>query len=47
MNSEFTDVVHRLCCLQGVSTLTGFGLAVGAGDCRRFTGPPLARTSVW
>jgi transposase len=27
-NSEFTDVVHRLCCLRGVSTLTGFGLAV-------------------
>jgi hypothetical protein len=28
LNSEFTPVVHRLCCLRGVSTLTGFGLAV-------------------
>ena len=38
MNSEFTDVVHRLCCLRGVSTLTGFGLAVEIGDWHRFTG---------
>jgi len=38
MNCEFTPVVHRLCCLRGVSTLTGFGLAVEIGDWHRFTG---------
>ena len=32
LNSEFTPVVHRLGCLRGVSTLTGFGLAVEIGD---------------
>ena len=37
-NSEFTPVVRRLCCLRGVSTLTGFGLAVEIGDWQRFTG---------
>ncbi|MFB9071870.1 IS110 family transposase [Citricoccus parietis] len=37
-DSEFTDVVHRLGCLRGVSTLTGFGLAVEIGDWHRFTG---------
>jgi len=37
-HSEFTDVVHRLSCLRGVSTLTGFGLAVEVGDWTRFTG---------
>jgi transposase len=37
-HSEFTDVVHRLCCLRGISTLTGFGLAVEIGDWTRFTG---------
>jgi len=37
-DSEFTPVVRRLCCLRGVSTLTGFGLAVEIGDWRRFTG---------
>jgi transposase len=37
-DSEFTDVVHRLCCLRGISTLTGFGLAVEIGDWHRFTG---------
>jgi transposase len=31
-------VVRRLCCLRGVSTLTGFGLAVEIGDWQRFTG---------
>ena len=36
--SEFTDVVHRLGCLRGISTLTGFGLAVEIGDWQRFTG---------
>src|SRR5690349_6204627 len=38
LNSEFTPVVQRLCCLRGVSTLTGFGLAVEIGDWHRFTG---------
>jgi transposase len=36
--SEFTDMVHRLGCLRGVSTLTGFALAVEVGDWHRFTG---------
>ena len=31
-------MVRRLCCLRGVSTLTGFGLAVEIGDWQRFTG---------
>ena len=31
-------VVGRLGCLRGVSTLTGFGLAVEIGDWQRFTG---------
>jgi transposase len=37
-NSEFTDLVHRLGCLRGISTLTAFGLAVEVGDWTRFTG---------
>jgi transposase len=37
-DSEFTDVVRRLSCLRGVSTLTGFALAVEIGDWQRFTG---------
>jgi transposase len=37
-DSEFTAVVRRLGCLRGVSTLTGFGLAVEIGDWTRFTG---------
>ncbi|MEE2035218.1 IS110 family RNA-guided transposase, partial [Rhodococcus chondri] len=36
--SEFTPIVRRMCCLRGVSTLTGFGLAVEIGDWTRFTG---------
>ena len=36
--SEFTAVVRRLGCLRGVSTLTGFALAVEIGDWHRFTG---------
>ena len=36
--SEFTPLVHRLGCLRGVSTLTGFALAVEIGDWHRFTG---------
>lgn len=37
-DSEFTPLVRRVCCLRGVSTLTGFGLAVEIGDWERFTG---------
>jgi transposase len=37
-DSEFTPVTTRLCCLRGVSTLTGFALAVELGDWTRFTG---------
>ena len=36
--SEYTALVHRLGCLRGISTLTGFGLAVELGDWTRFTG---------
>lgn len=35
---EFTAVTRRLCCLRGISTLTGFALAVEIGDWQRFTG---------
>lgn len=37
-DSEFTGVVRRLGCLRGVSTLTGFGLAVEIGDWTRLDG---------
>ena len=37
-DSEFTPLVARLGCLRGVSTLTGFALAVEIGDWHRFTG---------
>ena len=37
-DSEFTPVTRRLCCLRGVSTLTGFALAVEIGDWNRFSG---------
>src|SRR5690606_38742517 len=37
-NSEFTPTVRKLCCLRGISTLTGFALAVELGDWDRFTG---------
>jgi transposase len=37
-DSEFTPLVHRLCCLKGVSTLTAFALAAEIGDWHRFTG---------
>ena len=36
--SEFTPTVRKLCCLRGISTLTGFALAVELGDWERFTG---------
>jgi hypothetical protein len=37
-NSDYTVLVRRLGCLRGISTLTGFGLAVEIGDWHRFTG---------
>ena len=37
-DSEFTPAVRRLGCLRGLSTLTGFALAVEIGDWHRFTG---------
>ena len=37
-DSEFSDVTRRLFCLRGISTLTGFALAVEIGDWDRFTG---------
>lgn len=40
--SEFTDVTNRLGCLRGISTLTGFALAVEIGDWGRFTGRTVA-----
>ena len=36
--SEFTPVARRLGCLRGISTLTGFALAVEIGDWTRFSG---------
>jgi len=36
--SEFSPLVRRLGCLRGISTLTGFALAVEIGDWTRFTG---------
>jgi transposase len=37
-DGDYTPVVRRLGCLRGISTLTGFGLAVEIGDWHRFTG---------
>jgi transposase len=37
-DSEFTPLVRGLGCLRGISTLTGFALAVEIGDWNRFTG---------
>jgi transposase len=37
-SSEFTPLVRRLGCLRGISTLTGFALAVEIGDWTRFSG---------
>jgi len=37
-DSAFTAVTRRLACLRGISTLTGFALAVEIGDWHRFTG---------
>jgi transposase len=36
--SQFTALVRRPDCLRGISTLTGFVLAVEIGDWHRFTG---------
>ncbi|MGN8027920.1 IS110 family transposase [Microbacterium sp. 22242] len=41
-NSEFTGITNRLGCLRGISTLTGFALAVEIGDWDRFTGRTIA-----
>lgn len=35
---EFTPMTRRLCCLRGISTLTGYALSVEIGDWQRFTG---------
>ena len=40
-DSAFAPVVSRLGCLRGISTLTGFGLAVEIGNWHRFTGPTI------
>ena len=37
-DGPYAALVRRLGCLRGVSTLTGFGLAVEVGDWQRFTG---------
>jgi len=37
-DSAWTPMVRRLCCLRGISTLTGFALAVEIGDWTRFDG---------
>jgi transposase len=37
-SSQFTPMVNRLGCLRGISTLTGFALAVEITDWDRFTG---------
>ena len=37
-DSEFTAVTGRLCCMRGISVLTGFALAVEIGEWDRFTG---------
>lgn len=41
-DSPFTAVTKRLACLRGISTLTGFALAVEVGDWHRFTGATIA-----
>lgn len=40
--SSFSDITTRLGCLRGISTLTGFALAVEIGDWQRFTGASIA-----
>jgi transposase len=41
-DSQFSPLAHRLACLRGISTLTGFALAVEIGDWHRFTGNTIA-----
>ena len=41
-DSEYLALVRRLGCLRGISTLTGFALAVELGDWHRFTGRTIA-----
>lgn len=41
-DSQFTPVTVRLGCLRGISTLTGFALAVEIGEWDRFTGRTIA-----
>ncbi len=41
-DSEFTAITTRLGCLRGISTLTGFALAVEIGDWDRFNGRTIA-----
>lgn len=41
-SSPFTPMTIRLGCLRGISTLTGFALAVELGDWNRFTGATIA-----
>jgi transposase len=36
--SEYTDTTRRLACLRGISTLSGFALAVEIGNWHRLTG---------
>ena len=45
--SRFTPVIDRLACLRGISTLTGFGLAVEIGDWHRLSRPPSAPIWAW
>jgi transposase len=40
--SGVAPLVDRLCCLRGIGTLTGFGLAVEVADWQRFTGATIA-----
>jgi transposase len=40
--SEYAPIMRRLCCLRGISLLTGFGLAVEIGDWTRFSGATIA-----
>jgi transposase len=40
--SEYAPAMRRLCCLRGISVLTGFGLAVEIGDWTRFSGGTIA-----
>jgi hypothetical protein len=47
LHSDYTDPVHRPGCLRGISTLTGFGLAVEIGDWHRFSGPGIGAFWVW